>query len=293
MSFDDKKILAQLMRHEKDSIEDPFTHLLDSYLIKRKKKPGKRLKEVTVPVREEVRPGGRLSPSSIGGCQRQAVFRFLGVDGQLRINPDTELIFEHGHWIHRKWQTIFQDMQAVMGIKRIEVTGIERKIQIPKLYIAGALDAGLILPESALDGEVVVDVKSINERGWARITDDNAPIAEHVQQLTTYCKSRKAKWGLLLYENKNTQRHKVFVFRVEKKVWTRVKLWAEEVIDAMLNERVPDMHEGCEQGNFLYEKCPYKNICFGSESVVKIQKRAYAGFEGLDPLWEQGLREAS
>lgn len=289
---DDRKILANLIRHELSSVDDPLTPLIDSYFIKRKKHPHKRLKWVKIPVREAVRPGGRLSPSSIGGCKRQAALRFLGVEGQIKVNPDTEAIFEHGHWVHHKWQTIFKDMQKVLGRKRFRCLSIEEKIQIPDLYVGGALDARIEVKIKGRWETIIVDVKSINERGWGRVMDAQAPLEEHVEQLTTYGKAKDAKYGILLYENKNTQHFQPFIFEFDEEVWAKVERWAEDVIEDMEAKRLPDMHEECEHGTFLYEKCPYRGLCFGTSSIVQIRKRAYKDFAGLEPLWEQGLREA-
>src|SRR5690349_12777163 len=97
-----------------DEEHDPLTPLVDRYFSMRVKYPEKRIRDYGLDLQDRPRPLGRLSPSALCGCERQAVFKFIGMDGRKRINPDTEAIFDDGHWRHHKWQARFRDMEAVL-----------------------------------------------------------------------------------------------------------------------------------------------------------------------------------
>lgn len=287
----DKKILSKLVKAMKHDERDPLRPLIDEYLVKRKRLRKKRMREYRIPLVEDVRPGGRLSPSSICGCKRQAAFKFAGVRGEIRIDPDLELIFDDGNWRHHKWQATFLDMEYVLGRDRIRVLGIEERVMHEDLYIAGSLDVLLAIRVRRGDAMVwekyLVDIKGINSQGFSRITMDNAPKAEHVRQVVTYLKLRRVTRGLLLYENKNTNELRTFKVPWSAKQFEEVEEWAEEVLVALRRRVLPPMHPDCEGGTYLWEKCPHRRLCYGME-VEEATRETYVHFKGVDEAWAAG-----
>src|SRR4051812_24849656 len=202
MGRGDVGVLSQLIKHMSMEEQDPLTPLIDEYLIERDSSPT-RLTHYNVPLVARGRPGGRLSPSSIGGCRRQAAFKFLGVDGTRKLDPESELIFDDGNWIHHKWQARFRDMEAVLGAKRFKVLGIEKGITIPDLYIAGSYDALI-----KINGKrYMIDFKSINSHGFGYVYREHKPKDAHIKQLITYCVAKNCKRGMLVYDCKDTPDH--------------------------------------------------------------------------------------
>lgn len=287
----DRKILARLVKHIQSAPEDPFTPLIDEYLIKRASMDAKR---ATVPVdlTPRYRPGKRLSPSVIGGCERAAAFQFVGIRGAKKIDPRTELIFDNGDWVHRKFQAMFQDMEKVLGRDRIRVLGIEEKIKYPSLYITGYLDIAVKIKVGGRWIKVIIDIKSINERGYAILENTHTPIESHVRQVTTYGVAR-GKFDMLcvLYENKNTNELLPLMFKYDPLVWEDVKAWCERVLSALEDEKLPRKHPNCKEGNFDYEKCPHRELCYGGLPKPAIRLWMYQDFAGIDEAWEAGLAE--
>lgn len=281
-------ILSRLAKnmHKRDA--DPLSHLVDEYYLRRDAAPN-RLTEYTISMRKRLRPGGRFSPSSLCGCRRQAAFKFVGMEGAMHIvDPEKLAIFEHGDWVHHKWQATFLDMEQVLGREEIKVRSVEGKVIIPELYIAGNSDADLRLED---ERNFIVDVKSINDRGFSYLFTTDEPIPEHVRQLTTYCKGKGRKYGLLWYENKNNQQTRAFVIRAENALWAEVMEWTEDVADMLDREQLPPMHPDCQQGNFLFDRCPYSGVCFSTKATpVRIQRRMYKNFEGVEAAWKEGNR---
>lgn len=287
---EDKKILARMVRHIQTMPEDPFTALYDEYLIKRLDRNAPRL-ATWVDLRPRFRPGKRLSPSSIGGCERAAVFQFAGLRGHKRVDPRSESIFETGDWYHHKWQSIFRDMELVLGSDRIKVGGIEEKVSFAKLYIMGYLDLRVQLPVDGVMRWITVDVKSINDRGFQAVSADGEPLPDHKKQVITYCRAAKTRYGAVLYENKNTSEHLFYLFEYDKSMWAEVRLWCERVIDALNDKKLPQKHPDCAQGNFSYERCPHKKLCYGNLDRVQVKALTYKGFKGVEALWEEGIQE--
>lgn len=292
MPDDDKRILSRLMRNMHNRGEDPLTPIIDEYILTRDRSDA-RVPDYHVSLVERIRPGGRLSPSSIGGCLRQAAFRFVAMEGRRKKDPQRELIFDEGNWHHAKWQYRMLDAQAVLGEDKIKVLATEGHVIIPELYIAGYTDNWLRL--QLLNGKkrrFVVDWKSINDNGFQHVSRQDQPLEEHVKQLTTYGKGLGAKWGIILYDNKNNQEFKVFVIEFQNATWMEVAEWCEEVIRFLDNEELPPMHPDCDAGNFLYNRCAYAHHCFGTSTPVKIQRRMYKDFPGVEEAWQEGHRLA-
>lgn len=292
MSAGDKKILASLVKKMKQADEDPLSHLIDRYLIERElpKNRHKRIDTHTISLKPNVRPLGRISPSSIGGCQRQAVLKFLGVEGQKRISPESQLIFEDGHWRHHKWQAIAIEMEQILGSSVFQCLGIERAVQFQSLYVAGALDIHCAIADRDEMIEWVIDIKGINKFGFNDIVMGGEPKEAHVLQLLSYMRAQKVRRGMLLYDCKDDQRTKIFTIRFSAQQWTKVSEWCEGVISDLKYEQLPPVDSACDNGTMLYERCPYRKLCFGRYTGAQLERMAYSRSPGVDALWKEGLR---
>lgn len=279
-----KAILARLVKNMKRRDVEPLRPLIDAYILERDASP-ERYQNHQIDMRPRLRPGGRFSPSSICGCRRQAVFKFVGMQGRRGIDPDRELIFEDGNWRHHKWQAIFMDMMTVLGRDTFRVVSTEAVVEIPELFIAGNSDNELVYEGRQ---RRVLDIKGINDAGFTRVYTEDEPIPEHVRQLTTYGKGSGRKRGTLLYDNKNNQLTKIFDIVFDTSVWFEVQEWTEDCIDDMRKEKLPLMHPECQAGNFLYQRCPYSDICYGPATDVRIRRRMYGEFPGVEEAWEAG-----
>lgn len=288
---DDRRILASIMKHAKSVEEDPLTPLIDEYLLKREKpKYAKlRLKEYVIPIRPRVRPLGRLSPSSLVGCERQAAFKLLGAPGRKRTDPDTELIFEDGNWRHHKWQAMFYDMERVLGAHRFRVISIESRIEIRKLFVTGHLDAHIAILVNGVWIEYIVDFKGANEWAYSRVFRTREPIPEHIFQLHPYMKGKKVQRGMILYDSKDKNKFFVHPVAFDEIRWSEVRMWCRKVLGQVRAQELPPMHPGCEAGNFLGNKCPYRGLCYGDLSPRQIRRKVYKDFAGVDDLWRQGI----
>jgi hypothetical protein len=291
----DQNILKNLVQNMKRRGSDPLRPLLDAYLLERDASET-RYELDYHDLRERLRPGGRISPSDLCGCERAAVFKFIGVKGKRRISPDLQLIFDDGNWRHLKWQTTFHDMEAVLGRERFRVISTEAKVQFSDLYISGSLDNVLWLkPHPSNPGRKwVVDIKGINKAGFEFILRNDEPIEKHVKQLVTYEKAAEVPRGLLWYECKDNQSTKAFIVNADDSAWHEVEGWATSVVSFLERRRLPPMDPDCVQGNITYERCPYASQCYGSGlDKVELGRKVYRRFPGVDEAWEEGNRVAS
>ena len=277
------RVLDNLIKHMARVEEDPLTPLIDEYYVARVRSK-KRLRSFNVDMLDRPRPPGRLSPSKICGCERQAAFAFLGMPGRSTIDPEQEAIFEDGKWRHLKWDAIFLDMQIVLGRDVFSVVSLEEFVEIPELYVAGSLDAAI-----KIGGEKwIVDFKGINSWGFERVYREHVPHEAHVLQLICYMKARRVPRGLILYDHKDKNLTKIFAIRFTPKQFREVSEWCERVIRKMKREDLPPMSLDCQAGNFLFEKCPFSYVCYGNKSPEQIRRRMYRDIDSIDKLWEEG-----
>lgn len=266
---------------------EPLSEAIDEYLLTRHRSK-RRLRRHVITMVPRARPHGRLSPSSLGGCKREAVLKFLGVKGKIKLDPDLEMIFEDGNWRHHKWQALFLDMQRVLGRDRFRVVSFESDAILPDLFVAGSLDVHIIVNGK----HYIIDIKGINDYGFKRVcVDQDAPMPKHVDQLTAYMKAKKVRRGIILYENKNNNHTKSFLVTYSKEQWKEVVTWADDVITALEQQRLPNKHPECNGGQFAYRKCIYAHLCFGTNADPRaLQRRIYRGFTSVEDAWEEGFR---
>lgn len=287
MAAQDNKVIARLLKNMAEATEgEPLSEAIDRYLVKRHTSR-RRLRSHTITMVPRARPGGRLSPSSLGGCKREAVFRFAGVKGKKKIDPDLELIFEDGNWRHHKWQALFLDMQAVLGRKNFRVVSFESDAILPGLYVAGSLDVHIVVKGV----HYIIDIKGINDYGFKRVCiDQDAPMPKHVDQLVAYMKAKKVPRGIVLYENKDKNHVKCFLVTYDKTKWREVVAWCDSVISAMENRRLPAKHEDCNKGQFGYRKCMYAKLCYGDATKEELTELVYGSFISVEAAWDDGFR---
>lgn len=283
----EERILANLIKHDLRVEQDPLTPLVDTYLLHRDKSP-ERLRDYQIDMSQRPRPGGRLSPSKICGCERQAAFVFLGMPGRNMKDPEQELVFDDGNWRHHRWQATFLDMEKVLtwhfGKKVFRTLAIEEYVEIPELFIAGSLDVLV-----AIKGEKwVIDIKGINSWGFERVFKDHEPHEAHVLQLICYMRARRIPRGLLLYDHKDKNRTKIFAVRFDSKKWKEVTDWCDSILRKLNRLQLPPMSLECQGGNFLFERCAFSHICYGRKTPAQIKKRMYRDFDDLEAMWERG-----
>lgn len=283
---EDSKILARLVKRAQARPSDPLGPLLDEYYLRRRKSK-RRLRRYVIDMQERPRPLGRLSPSSIGGCERQAALKFLGVESRAHIDPDREAIFEHGNWIHHKRQAMFLDMEKVLGKRTFQVYSTEAAIEVPKLFIAGTLDNEVLINGRRW----IIDIKSINDYGYNYVTASDEPSLAYIWQLHVYMKARGVRRGMLDFENKNNQHSRRFVVNYDPAQWVEIRQWCRSVLRQIHRQELPAMHPDCTLGSFMADKCSFAYLCYGRHSERAIRTKAYQDFTSLNDLWERGWRE--
>ncbi len=285
---DDVKMLGNMVKAMRDAPVDPLTPLIEEYLMKRKlpEYQDLLLTEFTLDLRDRPRPPGRLSPSSICGCERQAAFRFLGAPSNRKFDMTLELIFADGHWRHHKWGVLFREMEQVLGSDRFRVVDVELQVSIPHLYIEGSLDIEIEIRVGKKWLSFIIDFKGANDYAFRKTYNDRAPSPTYLKQLRTYVKARGKKRGILLYENKDKNDFFCFPIKINDALWAEIEVWCKRVIKKLNKRKLPDKHPDCKGGKFLYGKCDFAELCFGAKGDKQIEKMVFLNFPGVQEQWD-------
>lgn len=154
---------------------------------------------------------GVFHPSALGNpCDRGLYLHFHGllVD---HIDAHVRRIFDNGNYLGYRYEAYFKKM-GVLVASEVPVNSIEPPIR-------GRLDFHIQVPGAP---RFVVELKSINDRGFQSVIKNNDAKSDHKIQLQVYLNLFDSPGGGVLYENKNTQDVALFVVQRDTKVWQEI-----------------------------------------------------------------------
>ncbi len=194
---------------------------------------------------------GKIYPSSIGRCSRSIVYGILGYPSK-PFEPKTLLIFENGTYFHDRIENICGNLKDIMitpefsfSDKELNVSGrsdmIIRNIypHKPSNKIITLYDKEKLLYEGPDNSAMIVELKSIKEKGFLWIVKTNKPDEKHVKQLHLYMYLTGIRAGLLLYENKNTQDIKEFLIKYDEKITKKVLDQIHLINECIASKQLP------------------------------------------------------
>lgn len=222
--------------------------------------------------RNNDRDFSKFHPSSIGYCTRKIVYTMSGYPSP---DPDARAlaIFENGHSFHNRTEYLF----GKAGI----LIAPELPIKDEELNISGRTDAVVRNPNKELytdtseitlvdfDGNVVfqgpnnevvlVELKSINNRGFNRVKNEGAE-GKHAAQLQLYMFLTKIKQGIVFYENKDTQETVEFWLDYNPRLVDQLIEKIKTVNSHVNNKTLPE-REGT-RNSYTCNYCEYKDVCW-------------------------------
>ena len=146
-------------------------------------------------------------PSALGStCDKYLYASFNGLLPWEDLDPRIKRIFDVGASLEDRMDKYF----TKMGI----VKAREMPLKMDSPPISGRLDFLIYHPTR---GEVVLELKSINDRGFKELK--SSPKHDHFIQLQIYLNMLDKDYGIVLYENKNDQNLKAFKVDRDVGVW--------------------------------------------------------------------------
>lgn len=188
---------------------------------------------------------GTVSASSFGSCHRKQQFTYLGLP---ELPPSSKLaqVFQNGSFMHVRWQ--------MAGLTEGWLTRAEVPVGRNDFWLSGTQDG------IAYDGSVV-EFKSVNTIGFTKVASFG-PQPGHKIQIATYVLTTGAQQASLIYEDKNTQEYKEFVFKDDELPLQEVADQAVEMWQRIEAEVLYEPLTECEAGvGYRFLGCPFRKQC--------------------------------
>lgn len=171
--------------------------------------------------------------SSIGRCPRQLYFAF--VEGRPRPGDEAHRMCYAGYLFER-------DLKARLAATGIYVPDSERELVAPfDARFRGHTDG------ATGDGELL-ELKSINDKGFERVAVSQRPKTEHALQVQTYLRYGPWTHALVVYVNRATFEHLVLRVAENTRVGLDMEQKAKRVLAAIDARQAPRCECGyCER----------------------------------------------
>jgi len=196
-----------------------------------------------------------FSPSTIGyghgNCARYWFIAFSGAEFEEQFDAMARANMDNGTAAHDRLQKVM----AKTGV--VKATELEIIHDDPP--IRGFADVIIEWNEQ----EVVGEIKTIKDEQYAIRKAEMKPSPNHLLQILTYMKIRKAKQGFLFYENKNDQSVLIIPVNLNertKEIINNVFDWLRQVRANWEAGTLPERPFTKSQSACKY--CPVKKVCW-------------------------------
>jgi CRISPR/Cas system-associated exonuclease Cas4 (RecB family) len=219
---------------------------------------------------------GKFYPSSVGKCLRAIVYQMLGYEGR---EPDAKglSIMDNGTYFHERMESnirktdIFVASELPLKNEQLNISG--RLDLVIKNFSPHTPDDKIVKlinhkSETVYEGPsndvMIVELKSINEKGFTYLKGKGEPKEEHVQQIQLYMYMTGIHSGILLYENKNTQEMMDFYVEYNEEVVQEVVIKIMKAKQYKERTIIPPRDYAKSSMQCTY--CDFKNVCWAENS---------------------------
>jgi CRISPR/Cas system-associated exonuclease Cas4 (RecB family) len=196
-----------------------------------------------------------FSPSTVGygygNCPRYWFIAFEGANFDEKFDSMARANMENGKMAHDR-------IQAKMQLTG-KVKFLEQEVISEDPPIRGFIDLGL----DWNGDEIIGEIKTAKEEIYAHKQSSMKPSPNHLLQILTYMKLRKAKQGFMFYENKNDQSFLIIPVNMNKtneELIDYVFEWLREVRKTWENKTLPNRAFTKSTSACTY--CPVKKVCW-------------------------------
>lgn len=197
-----------------------------------------------------------VHPSEVGHvCSRyiqyNAVAHIVGIRA-VATDAHGLRIFQTGHAEHRQ---VYQELKEAGILLKTEFRLVD-----DAHGITGTADAKIMLEGK----KVLLDVKTINSRGWRELV--KGPKQAHVDQLQLYMHIDGTTRAVLVYSNKDSQERKYLFFRRDQEkidfLLQKIRTVHRAIHEKRLLPRIADTPK-----SYPCAYCPWKQTCFSNTKV--------------------------
>lgn len=119
-------------------------------------------------------------------------------------------------------------------------------------------------PKDLPSSPIVVDMKSINDRGFKNLKE-NGPSLKYKVQLVSYCNILDLEYGIIIYENKNDSQTMSFkISRSEDREWPMIHKQIR-LMNKMYESKLLPPPRPLRKDSYDCKYCDFKNVCHNSK----------------------------
>lgn len=222
-------------------------------------------------------------PSEFYQCVRKLAYKYYGVNGDRKIKPDLQRVFDNGDHMHFRYTKYFENIGILYGVWKCknplcgEKFGLDKKLGIPKPsdnctkcgcseyeYIEVSAEDEEHMMRGHIDGVLkiadefcVIDYKSMHANQFSRLRD---PLDKHIIQISIYLWLLDLKSGFLLYENKDSQKIKLFEIAYSDKLITKILNRLEMLEGIVAKRKLPK--RPYDKDSSQCKACEFRVICW-------------------------------
>lgn len=222
-------------------------------------------------------------PSEFYQCVRKLAYKYYGAESKRTIKPSLQRVFDNGDHMHERYTKYFENIGILYGVWRCknplceEEYGNDEKygIQKPseKCRKCGCEEYEYVEVEARsethrmrghIDGVLkmsgdfcVIDYKSMHANQFSRLRE---PLDKHIIQIEIYLWLLDLKSGLLLYENKDSQRIKLFEVHYNQKLIAKILNRLEKLEKIVDNQQLPK--RPFEKDSSKCKACEFRTTCW-------------------------------
>jgi len=221
-------------------------------------------------------------PSEFHQCVRKLAYQYYGAEKKITIKPDTQRIFDNGHYMHVRFGKYFENIGVLHGnwkcnnplcgntfgfseklgitkptiCDKCQNTGfeyIEKQVENTEYMMRGHVDAIL-----KIAGDMVVaDYKSMHSNQFTRLSE---PLDKHIIQIEIYLWLLGLNSGILLYENKDNQKIKMFEVVYNQTLIDKILRRASSLIEIIKSKKLPK--RPFERDSSQCKACEFVTTCW-------------------------------
>jgi hypothetical protein len=240
------KVLQQLAKPEEERSPEFEFHLIDElheYLIS--------------PEAQDIRSTGSFNPSAMDGCMRAMAYNYLRAPvNEVHHEPRLMITFELGHYIHERFQDMFERMAKRKSWQFVPEMRIIRTLN--PWYVSGRCDGIFILSGGEREA---IEIKSIHKDGFNRLYD--RPLYEHQHQGNIYQGLLHTPRMHYLYVCKDNSQVKTFAVPFDRELFDNTMEKVERILLKLQDWRLPKrITPECKD-----PKCKFREVCWSGATV--------------------------
>lgn len=213
------------------------------------------------PACRDVRATGSFPPSQMQACKRALAYNFLQAPvNDIHLEPRLVITFELGHYIHERFQDMFERMAKQKSWVFIPEMRIIRTLN--PWFVSGRCDGIFILdvdtPRERREG---IEIKSIHKDGFNRLYD--RPLYEHQYQANIYAGMLHMPRMHYLYVCKDNSQIKTFAVPFDRQLFDSAMEVIERILLKLKEWRLPKrITPDCKD-----PQCKFNVVCHSGKTV--------------------------